>query len=296
MSVYSDILERNTRPMQPLPTDVAPRLTRLDDIQAVLLDIYGTLLISGSGDVGTAMQMAHDEALIAAQEACGISWSVPPGEILAQFYETIAAEHAYAKERGITYPEVVVEEIWQNVFQERLPPDELTHLAGFDIRRFALEFETRVNPVWPMPDLREVVASLQQRGLLLGIVSNAQFFTPVILEYFLQAKLEEMGFKSEHCFYSYQHRRAKPGVELYDAAAQSLKPRRIEPRHILYVGNDMLNDIQPAAQVGMKTALFAGDRRSLRLRTEDSRLLPIQPDVTLTQLTDIFACVPGNTH
>ena len=40
----------------------------------------------------------------------------------------------------------------------------------------------------------------------------------------------------------------------------------------------------PADAVGFQTALFAGDRRSLRLRTEDRRCLDLRPDLVLTDL------------
>ena len=40
--------------MWPMETHVESRLQRLPGIKAVLFDIYGTLVISGSGDVGSA--------------------------------------------------------------------------------------------------------------------------------------------------------------------------------------------------------------------------------------------------
>jgi putative hydrolase of the HAD superfamily len=47
----------------------------------------------------------------------------------------------------------------------------------------------------------------------------------------------------------------------------------------------MLNDIQGAASAGFKTALFAGDRRSLRLRENDPRV-QTRPDAVLLRLDD----------
>ena len=40
--------------MQPLETAIKPNLRQLTGVRAVVFDIYGTLLISGSGDVGSA--------------------------------------------------------------------------------------------------------------------------------------------------------------------------------------------------------------------------------------------------
>ena len=53
----------------------------------------------------------------------------------------------------------------------------------------------------------------------------------------------------------------------------------------------MRNDIATASAVGFRTALFAGDRRSLRWRTEDG--IKTQPDVVLTELSQILNCVIG---
>ena len=63
-----------------------------------------------------------------------------------------------------------------------------------------------------------------------------------------------------------------------------LKAKGIQPVSVLYLGNDMLNDIYPARTVGFQTALFAGDRRSLRLRKDDPRCAALSPDLVVTDL------------
>ena len=37
--------------LQPIPTAVAPRLDKIDGIKAIIFDIYGTLVVSASGDI-----------------------------------------------------------------------------------------------------------------------------------------------------------------------------------------------------------------------------------------------------
>ena len=51
----------------------------------------------------------------------------------------------------------------------------------------------------------------------------------------------------------------------------------------------MRNDILPAACAGFKTALFAGDRRSLRLRASDARCAKLSPDLIVTDLRQLIA-------
>ena len=57
------------------------------------------------------------------------------------------------------------------------------------------------------------------------------------------------------------------------------------------LGNDMLNDIYPARNVGFQTALFAGDKRSLRLRTEDPRCRDLTSDLVVTDLGQLIQLI-----
>lgn len=176
MNSYANTIQRNSRPLEPIPTDAKSRLHVFPNIKAVLFDIYGTLLVSGSGDVGVAMQMTKAEALQTALDACGVKAEIGADEFQTKFYEAIADEHQRAKNAGTDYPEIVVEQIWQKVFEEAIATGAVTIPREFRAEQFALEFETRVNPVWPMPGLREVLKSLRRQGYTLGIISNAQFF------------------------------------------------------------------------------------------------------------------------
>ena len=57
--------------MVPIDTGVEPKLGNLN-AQAVIFDIYGTLLISGSGDVGPASAEQSQQALREALSASGL--------------------------------------------------------------------------------------------------------------------------------------------------------------------------------------------------------------------------------
>ena len=74
-------------------------------------------------------------------------------------------------------------------------------------------------------------------------------------------------------------------------AADTLRTYSIEPRAALCVGNDMLNDICPAQELGFRTALFAGDARSLRLRENDPRTRKTAPELILTELRQLEECI-----
>ena len=104
-----------------------------------MCDLYGTLLISGSGDVGQdQLQPPPLERLSVLLKHYAISQSAE--ELLEALREAIKSEHIKAKERGIDYPEVQIETIWQQILPSK---------AREELVRFAIEFEMVFNPVWP---------------------------------------------------------------------------------------------------------------------------------------------------
>jgi putative hydrolase of the HAD superfamily len=105
----------------------------------------------------------------------------------------------------------------------------------------------------------------------LGIVSNAQFYTPLALTALLGEKWRSW-FKPSLCFWSYEHREAKPGPELYQRALAALeKSCGIKPPEAVMIGNSIANDVRPALACGCRAVLFAGDRRACRLSPDDRR-------------------------
>ena len=279
------IVRERSRVMAPRPTGVAPRTARLDGIRAVLFDVYGTLLISASGDID-AVPESRADAFIAALGALDLASPVDGQAGADRLLGHVRAEHGRLRARGIGCPEIDIREIWRSLAGELG-----LGLAPEDLERLAVEFEVRVNPVWPMPGARACIDALRDRGLVLGIVSNAQFYTDDALEALLGARAAALGFEPELTLWSYRLGAAKPGPELYSAARRALERRGLEPHEALYVGNDMRNDIAPARAAGMRTALFAGDARSLRLREEDPQLAAVDPNLVLIDLPAILECL-----
>ena len=281
------------RPLAPIPTQQVARLERLSGIRAVLFDVYGTLFVSASGDIGSSDEQARSRSLGRALEALGIRMDEESvREAAAVLMRAIREEHRRGKSRGREYPEVDMRTILSRV---------LDHLAGKGLfaaeadRRFceilAVEYECRLNPTWPMPGAAQTLRCLSERGTDLGIISNAQFFTPLLFPALLSVSPEKLGFDPELCVWSYRNLEAKPSHALFTGILQALAVRDIQPREVLYVGNDRLNDIWPAARAGMKTALFAGDRRSFRPRKTDPRLPDVAEDILLTELVQLIDVV-----
>jgi len=265
------------QPLKPIATELSPRLPPRLDIDAILFDVYGTLFISGSGDISLARSNGSSaENLPALLEKYGITMA---GDMLrTAFFAAIERAHARSRDKGIAYPEVQIDSVWQGI----------TGIQDFEtVRNFAIEYELMVNPVGPMPHLLELLAACRQAHLAMGIISNAQFFTPLLFDWFLDNFPEKIGFSEDLLFYSWRWGCAKPSEILFQAAARRLADRGIDRQRVLYIGNDMRNDIRPARITGFQTALFAGDQRSLRLRRNDPHCADLEPDLIITDLMQL---------
>jgi len=289
---YHEVFRANCRPLEVIPTGEEPLVQSLPDIEAVLFDIYGTMFISGSGDIGVAQESGQANALVAALRACEYYGPADAERCVRGLLDTIRAHHETLRARGVEYPEVNIVDVWSECLDEAARRKWIEPVdADFDVSRLAVEYEVRTNPTWPMPGLLECLGKARDADLALGIVSNAQFYTLHMFPGLLGRTLADLGFDPELQFYSFRHLRAKPDPFLYELALKALAKRGILAEKVLYIGNDMLNDIRAAASVGFHTALFAGDRRSLRWRSGDPRVGSLRPDVVMTDLRSLGVCI-----
>jgi len=280
--------------MRPIKSGVDANLRALKDIKAVLFDIYGTLLISAAGDINKTCAQSPAAPLFWL-DALNLS---PPADkrqaamqIRHRYLSEIQAAHVVDREQGIAHPEVNVLKIWRQILDDA----DIHRIARLKNRwtlcDLATLFEIAHNPVYPMPGLRCIIKALGQREILIGLVSNAQFHTLPLLAYWLYGQWGTAPgmwpFRPELTVLSYQHLRAKPDLKLFDLARRQLASLGISAHHTLFVGNDMLNDIAAAHQVGFRTALFAGDQRSLRWRRGDGRVAGVAPDCVITGLGQV---------
>jgi len=265
-------------PLNPIPTSLK-KSGKIDrKIKCILFDIYGTLFISGSGDISIAEKKALDAHHL---EQLLLKYDIKrkTSAIWNDLFSAIKEKHAELREKGIDFPEVEIDRIWTNVLEN----NDLDF-----IRRFAVEFEMLVNPVYPMPHVRELLFACKDSKLLTGIISNAQFYTPYLFKWLMGSDMSQLGFHPELTFFSYEFGHAKPSTFLFQLAVERLNNMNIRKDSVLYIGNDMLKDIYPAKMTGFKTALFAGDSRSLRLREDDSKCKNLSADIILTDLIQVL--------
>jgi len=100
------------------------------------------------------------------------------------------------------------------------------------------------------PDLEQTLKKLKAIGLKLGIVSNT-FVSGSVLE----RHLEQFGIRDyfDIMLYSYQFSFKKPDERIFQAAAERIGQK---PKNIMFVGDRINKDIEPALKLGMEATLI----------------------------------------
>lgn len=209
--------------------------------RAIIFDVYGTLLSAPAG--GVKPDPAADKMLREILVRHGHSPLESPS---TRLHEAVCRHHASA---GVRYPEIDLRALWREVLS--LPPDS-------DTSSLVIEMESLWHPSRLMPGLEQTLHDLATKGMALGLLSNAQCNT-----------LPSLGkcaalFRPELNILSHEQGMAKPSPELFTLLATRLARHGIAPAETLYIGNDPLHDIEPAAACGFRTALFTGDKHSHR--------------------------------
>ena len=289
------------RELEPLPVEPfnAFRTTPKRKIRALIFDIYGTLLMSGSGDVFSDEMNLAEILEVFKRSGIKITSGKPAktaSEVLAIFTDTVAKSHREARAAGIAYPEIDIREIWDEVICVMSSAGSLAAGHDYSSEKISFYFEAVTNPVFPMPGMKKLINKLDKKEKVLGIISNAQFYTPVIMNYFMTEKIHDgieiSPFRKSLVKYSFLERRSKPDIALFDSVRETLKDDfDIPPEETLFIGNDMFKDIYPASKAGFATVLFAGDGRSLRLREDKPELKGIEPDYTVNDLESILEII-----
>lgn len=289
---------RELKEIKPLVTEEKPAIEKLKNIKAIIFDIYGTLLISSSGDIdqaeisGNNLKIALQEAGYAFTEANMDNNEKLTADLLSRFVKLIHQHQHEQRQNGSPFPEVDIRKVWEDVVEYAINSKMLIKEKNADPVKLTFIFELLSNRVWPMPGMKEIINYLTKKGYPLGIVSNAQFYTPVMMNFFLSDEIsgEEniRNFDADLSVFSYKLLIAKPDKKIFEPVLKNLKSKfGIHPEESVFVGNDMYKDIYTANASGMKTIFFAGDKRSLRLRKDQPEVDGLKPDVIITELEQL---------
>ena len=282
-------------PMEPETPGLCPNMKKEKPVKAVIFDIYGTLLISSSGDIDQATFTEDNmkQALVAGGFADENTNPEVYTFLLKELPVKVTSNQKEIAANGHPFPDVDIFKVWNEILTEAEKKGWIKRTGSESLADTIIVFEVLSNKVSPMPGMIEVLEVLKAKNIPLGIVSNAQFYTPIIMNYFItgefSSRQEIEFFDPELTAFSFSELRAKPDVKLFEKVINNLQKKYgIKPEEAVFVGNDMLKDIYTAKKAGMQTMLFAGDNRSLRLRETDERVRRIFPDFTITDLKQLL--------
>jgi putative hydrolase of the HAD superfamily len=255
--------------------------------KAILFDVYGTLLVSAAGGepafgVSTPASEGREARALLDAELVRSDYGKDASSFIAEIASLVNKERAVLLSRTPN-PEIEIVKVMSLVLPGRKPAS---------LRRIALLLEAVCNPCAPMPGAIQLLERLATSAVRIGIVSNAQFYTPILIEALLGAPLSDLGFDERLTAFSCQSGIAKPDPALYFRVAANLQEAGISKGEILMVGNSYVNDIAPAAALGFMTALFAGDARSFR--PAGIARQGLRPDSVLPDLGSLWRLIcPG---
>jgi FMN phosphatase YigB (HAD superfamily) len=286
-----------------------PHLQRLPRVRAVTWSCYGPLLSISGGELyfehpqKFVMELALEKTV---QEfKMWISMSRKPGqpsEYMGQLYLKALTDLRLAPSPGEKFPEIVAERIWEDILKKLLKKDYKFDAGFFGSlneysRKIAYFFHASLQGTGCYPGAATVLNKLHRRGVVQGLLADGQCFTIVQLQRGLAAQDEstrlddliEPGLR----VLSHEEKARKPSERLFRRMLELLEQRGLSPAEVLHVGAHVAHDVVPARRLGMRTALFAGDRASLQATPEQLKDPACRPDVLLTELGQITKVVPG---
>ncbi|MBW7996329.1 MAG: hypothetical protein FVQ81_07145 [Candidatus Glassbacteria bacterium] len=286
----------------PVPGEVAVCLPELRGIRLVLWDIYGTLFATRAGDLEGSL--SAPEAMLGAfgltADEFGFTAAFGSRDEAALwlrdcYLELIETEREEKKKNQFPFPEVRIEHVWRSILgrldsrgwrrdssNDRLLP----YLVSLF---YEISFQQAIiyTAAWP------ALTSIKRQGLLQGIVSNAQFYTPLLLDHFLRSQSGGQCSSPWEIFdpglsaFSYLPGLSKPDPRIFQPVLDQAAVRGIAAAEILYVGNDKFNDVHCASQLGLRTALFAADSSSLKLHRDNEAADRAEPDAVVTDFCQL---------
>jgi len=252
------------------------------DTKVIFWDVHGTLVAAERGDLDSLIGREAELRPVFERTVKNFGLGVVPAHLHELFLGAIRAEHSERIAAGTAHPEVRIDEIWFKVLEKC--PLERPSTINF-AREVALFFERLANPKQLQSRAFEVLTALKQRGLRQGIISNAQFYTPIELSELLRdasngaIRTYESIFDPQLVFFSFDLGVAKPDLTPFRRAVAALTRDNIMPDDCVFVGDSPRHDVAPAKQLGFRTVLYA----PVRMRESSS-----EPDLTIHNLGQLL--------
>lgn len=311
---YADYLD--TRGLNwPAATDVdrpraKPHVVPLPEVRAVIWTAYGTLLAISSGELlfehpnQFVMDIALDKTVQEFKMWASMSRKPgQPAEYLRQMLTRVHDELKLAPTAGEKFPEIVAEQVWEGIIKKLLQKEYQWDVGFYGSlneysRKIAYFFHASLQGVAAHKGAAQALKHVTAASCRQGLLDNGQCFTPIQLVRCLKQQDADatpgQWIDPALSVLSYQVRARKPSERMFRQLLTQLQAVGINPAQVLHVGSDIERDIVPARKLGMRTALYAGDRESLRVTADQLKEPATRPDVLLTKLKQLSEIIPGS--
>ena len=307
-----DYLDTRGLPWPAMPKVEAPKakpsLGTLN-VRAVLWTVYGSLLAIPTGELQfeSHLDFVTDAALdkTVLEFKMWNAMSRKPGAPSAQLKEMFKKSYDTLRlsgSGGEKHPEIPAERIWEDIVKKLVAREYTIDAAQYGspaefARKIAYFYHASIQGTGCYPGAADTLKLLADRGIQQGLLADGQCFTPVQLLRGLRT--QDPGFDLAMVLpaplrsISAECKARKPSATIFQAAITALAARGIAPSETLHVGSHLARDIAPAKKLGMKTALFAGDKASLVATGDRLKDPATRPDILLTELPQLLDAI-GN--
>jgi FMN phosphatase YigB (HAD superfamily) len=285
------------------PAKARPHLVRLRQVRVVTWDVYGTLLAIPTGNLlfehpqKFVMDVALDKTVQEFKMWSSMSRKPgQPADYMGEIYARVLSEQRMVPSPGEKYPEILAEKVWEAIVKKLLQKDYkfdpgfYGSLNEFS-RKIAYFFHASLQATAGYPGAAQALGHVRSLGLAQGLIGDAQVFTLVQLQRALvrQEATADVGtlFDRTLCALSWEVGARKPSERLFKHCLAAAAQQGFSPAQVLHVGSRIPQGIGPAKKLGMRTALFAGDKESLQATREQLKDPATRPDVLLTELGQI---------
>jgi hypothetical protein len=288
---------------EPQAPRARPRLVAMPQVRLVTWNVYGTLLAIPGGNLSFehpnkfVMDIALDKTVQEFKMWSSMSRKPgQPADYLGEIYARVLDEQRMASSPGEKYPEILSEIVWGSIVKKLLQKD-YKYDSGFYgtftefSRKIAYFFHASLQATSCYAGAARAVEGVHALGLQQGLIAEAQNFTLVQLQRGLARDKGMVGvdtlFDRTLRALSCEVGARKPSERLFKPALAAAAQQGLVPAQILHVGPSIPNDVVPAKRLGMRTALFAGDKESLQATPEQLKDRALRPDALMTELGQI---------
>jgi hypothetical protein len=282
-----------------VPAKARPHLIAMPNVRCVLWNVYGTLLNIRHGELrydddnSLIQNIALDKTI---QEfKMWHSMSRKPGQPADYMRELYGRAYDDARLTSST-GEVPAEKPWENIVKKLLQKEYVIDAATYGslnefTKKIAYFYHEMLQGTRAYPNASFALRYTAEQRIQEGFLADGQCFTMgQVKRSFLREDLDaipEIWISPGLRFLSSEVKAKKPSDPMLRNALQQLKQFGIQPEEVLHVGSSLTRDLGPAKKLGMRTALFAGDRNSIQATGDQLKDPNFRPDVLLTDLEQI---------